>query len=110
MLDVNGIANSPIIEAIAAAAGVPKESVIINGIVAVPPGRRMLHPIVQEEKPASDAQDNPPDSFDIWATVLGANSLNDALATTLLDPYLIDSLSWTHGHSVRVAREWGSLM
>ena len=34
----------------------------------------------------------------------GASTFDDALATALLDKYPVDSLSWTHGHSVRVAR------
>ena len=106
MLDANGIANSPIIDAIAAAAGVPRGSVVIDGIVARNPGRRRMR------ETAADTEQAPPDAdgISIWATVWGASGLNGALASTLLNPYRVDSLSWTHGHSVRVAREWGSLI
>jgi hypothetical protein len=103
MLNISGIYNSPIIDAIAAAAGVPRDSVVINGIVGG--SRRMM----RMDDHANDQSTDPGDNPTIMATVYGAKTFNNALATTLLDPYLVDSLSWTRGHSVRVAREWGSL-
>jgi hypothetical protein len=114
MRNVSGIANSPIIDAIALAAGVPRENVIINGIFAGGSDRRMMrgqflgderHP--KESTPQSPATADPPT---IYATVLDATTFNSALATALLDTYPVKALSWTHGHSLRVARDWGSLM
>jgi hypothetical protein len=106
LLNVTNIANSQIIDAIAAAAGVPRANVIINGIVGA--GRRMMHESDFDLPEMDSSTDN--GITTIQATVWEASSLNDALATTLLDPYLVDSISWTHGHSVRVAKVWGSLM
>ena len=114
MLTLSGIANSPVIDAIAKAAGVPKENVIINGIFTSPSARRMMRGQFlgdvrqpKDSTPPSSAATDPPT---IWATILEATTFDDALATTLLDKYPVDSLSWTYGHSVRVAREWASLM
>jgi hypothetical protein len=105
MLNVDGIANSPIIDAIAAAAGVSRDSVIINGVIAGSSGRRRLtQPSPSPESEDPDPQSVGSDKVSIWATVLGANSLNHALATALLDPYKPESLSWTHSHSIRVDR------
>ena len=111
MLDVAGLANSRVIDAIAAAAGVSRDHVAITGIVAGTPARRMMREAEPRFKPTHPPLANATDSntVSIWATVMGASSLDGALAATLLDPYLVDSFSWTHGHSVRVAREWGSL-
>ena len=108
MLNVAGLASSPVIDAIAAAAGVSRDSVIINGVIAGSSGRRMMTRIangIVNPNPFHDSKDK----VSIWATVLGATSLDHALATALLDPYKPESLSWTHSHSIRVDREWWSL-
>jgi hypothetical protein len=109
MLNIAGLASSPVIDAIAAAAGVSRDSVIINGVIAGSSGRRMMTRIangIVNPNPFHDSKDK----VSIWATVLGATSLDHALATALLDPYKPESLSWTHSHSIRVDREWWSLV
>jgi hypothetical protein len=104
LLNVTNIANSQIIDAIAAAAGVPRKNVVINGVVGS--GRRMM----KESDFESPDDDSDTEKTTVLATVWGASSLDVAYAATLLDPYLIDSFSWTHDHSVRVAKVWWSLM
>jgi hypothetical protein len=84
MLNVTGLANSPIIDAIAAAAGVSREQVVIGSILSA--GRRRLGE----------------GAVTVLATVWGASRLRSA---ELIGSDLIHSLSWSHRHSMRVARE-----
>jgi hypothetical protein len=110
MLDITGLANSRVIDAIASAAGVSKDNVVITGIVhgTTGRGRRLMRdwdapPHLDLVTPQS--KNNEVKTVSIWVTIIGAIGLNDALVATLLDQYFVDSFSWTHGHSVKVARE-----
>jgi hypothetical protein len=106
MLNISGVANSRVIDAIAAAAGVSRSSVVITGIFHGTPGRRRL--MLKDTAPHPTL--NPLINSDtvktvrIWATIHGTSHINDAMVTTLLDPYIVDSFSWIHSHTVRVSK------
>ncbi len=80
------LSESSIIDAIAAAAGVVKGNVHINGVV--PSGRRLLQ--------------NSPLKHKVFITVKEAEDFNVNLAYSLLN--VKSHISWEHGHSVHVAR------
>ena len=109
MLNPTGIANSRVIDAIAAAAGVSRNNVVITGIVHGTPGRRR-HMMRNSEAepyvvPFQMVNSNEVNKVRIWATINGSSYLNDALVAALLDPYIVDSFTWTHSHTVIVARD-----
>jgi hypothetical protein len=85
MLNPNSISESSIIDAIAAAAGVPRGNVQVNGVFSS--GRRLLQNILKHK---------------VFITVKGAENFNVDVAYSLLN--VKSHISWEHGHSVHVAR------
>ena len=78
-----GLSQSAIIDAIAAAAGVPRENVVINPTFS---GRRLMR--LRQR--------------DMFITVHGADALDVEKVYSNLD---VSHVAWTHSHSVHVARE-----